>query len=157
MTRTSVAFSPDGNLIASGSIDKTIRLWDATTGLASGPPIAGHTDTVTMVKFSSDGKRIGSGSFDKTVRIWSVVNRQPLGEPMKGHIGRIVSVSFSSDGKQIASGSLDKTVRLWPAQADDQLLCGKLASNMSRQSWRDWISAHLEYIPVCPGLPEAPG
>jgi WD40 repeat protein len=68
---TSVAFSPDGSRIVSGSDDKTIRLWDATTGEQIGDPLVGHTDWVRSVAFSPDGSRIVSGSDDKTIRLWN--------------------------------------------------------------------------------------
>ena len=59
---TSVAFSPDGKRIVSGSGDKTVRVWDAATGQPVGAPLTGHTDSVTSVAFSPDGQRIVSGS-----------------------------------------------------------------------------------------------
>ena len=66
----SVAFSPDGSKIISGSIDKTIRVWDAGTGVEILPPLRGHDDTIYYIAFSPDGSKIISGSDDKTIRVW---------------------------------------------------------------------------------------
>ena len=71
-TVLSVAFSPDGTRIASGSVDKTVRIWDSETGNLVAGPFEGHSGGVSSVAFSPDGTCIASGSSDKTVRIWDV-------------------------------------------------------------------------------------
>ncbi|KAG6327555.1 hypothetical protein ID866_11532 [Astraeus odoratus] len=100
---SSVAFSPDGKRIASGSWDNTICLWDAETGFQLGSALKGHTLNVTSVAFSPDGKRIASGSKDKTICLWDAETGLQLGSPLQGHTSYVSSVAFSPDGKKIAS------------------------------------------------------
>ena len=79
----SVAFSPDGRRIVSGSNDKTIRVWDAETGEEVVGPLKGHSDLVWSVAFSPDGRRIVSGSSDKTIRVWDAETGEKVVEPLR--------------------------------------------------------------------------
>jgi WD40 repeat protein len=117
----SVAFSPNGHLVVSGSDDNTIQLWDAETGQPFGRPLLGHTSEVWSVAFSPDGRRIVSGSDDRTIRLWDAETSQSLGKPLRGHTSSVRSVAFSSNGHHIISGSYDRTIRLWDADTGQQL------------------------------------
>ncbi|KAJ6616366.1 WD40 repeat-like protein [Mycena sp. CBHHK59/15] len=113
---SSVAFSPDGTQIVSGSEDCTVRLWDAQTGHTVAGPIKGHHKGVLSVGFSPDGTQIVSGSEDCTVRVWDAQTGHTVAGPFEGHSKGVLSVGFSPDGTQIVSGSDDHTVQVWDAQ-----------------------------------------
>ena len=115
-TVNSAQFSPDGSMIVSASDDKTVRIWDSTTGVPFGAPLRGHEAPVKVVCFSPDGKKIASGSADTTIRVWDAQTGAPIGLPLCGHEGNINTVLFSPDGTQIVSGSADATIRVWNLQ-----------------------------------------
>jgi WD40 repeat protein len=109
----SVAFSPDGRSIVSGSGDGAVRVWDAITGIER-HSIYSHKDWVLSVAFSPNSQFIVSGSSDMTVRVWDA-NTGAERHTMHGHEDRVYSVAFSPDGQSIVSGSGDETVRVWDA------------------------------------------
>ena len=131
-----VAFSPDGHRLASGSHDKTMRLWDADTGQPIGAPLTGHTDVVYDVAFSPDGHRLASASRDRTVRLWNADTGQPIGAPLTGHTAAVTSVAFSPDGHRLASAGGDGTVRLWNADTGQPI--GGPADRTHRLGGRAW-------------------
>ncbi|KEP45474.1 tyrosine kinase family catalytic domain protein, partial [Rhizoctonia solani 123E] len=118
----SVAFSPDGKSVASGSFDYTIRIWDAHRPSPIGESLTGYNRWINSVSYSPLGDIIASGSDDKTIRLWDVNARRQLGA-MKGNHS-FLSVAFSPDAKLIASGCsgnlfLDPpsdSVQLWDVQ-----------------------------------------
>jgi WD40 repeat protein len=115
----SIAFSPEGKILTSGSIDGTIILWDITDlNLPSqiGVPLTGHEYAVNSVAFSPDGKTLASGSSDGTIILWDVTNPNlpsQIGMRLPYYSGSVNSVAFSPDGKTLASGSSDGTIILW--------------------------------------------
>ncbi|KAI9770961.1 MAG: hypothetical protein M1840_002665 [Geoglossum simile] len=106
-----VAFSPDGQLIASVSNDETVRLWETATGSCRST-LEGHSGNVRAVAFSPDGQLIASTSWDGTVRLWETATG-PCRSTLEGHSGCVHAVAFSPDGQLIASASDDETVWLW--------------------------------------------
>ncbi|KAH8108525.1 hypothetical protein DFH11DRAFT_1084988 [Phellopilus nigrolimitatus] len=116
---TSIAYSPDGQHIVSGSYDNTVRIWDAKTGQQL-HELSGHSSQVNAVAYSPDAQHIVSGSYDNTVRIWDAKTGQQLHE-LSGHSSQVNAVAYSPNGQYIVSGSDDKIVRIWDAKSGQQL------------------------------------
>jgi WD40 repeat protein len=106
---TSVAFSPDGSLIASGSRDYTIKLWRVSDG-ALVATLRGHTDWVNSVAFSPDGSLIASGSDDRTIRLWRVSDGALVKTYDQETGTRVLSIQFSPNGLLFGYGRGDATV-----------------------------------------------
>ena len=109
----SVAFSPDGSVLASGSAENTVQVRDVKTGEVKWERTR-HKDVVSSVRFSPDGKLLASGSWDGTLRLWDPKMGVLKGR-LVGHTHLVTSVAFSPDGRALASGSADKTVQVWNA------------------------------------------
>ena len=109
----SVAYSPDGTKIISGSYDKTIKIWNTNTGQCL-KTLEGHLYFVNSVAYSPDGTKIISGSGDGTIKIWNANTGKCL-KTLNGHSIYVYSVAYSPDGTKIISGSGDKTIKIWDA------------------------------------------
>lgn len=109
----SLDFARNGRHIASGSGDRTVRLWDLETGKeALNLPIE---DGVTTVAISADGQYVAAGSLDKSVRVWDARNGYMVDrlDGPDGHKDSVYSVAFAPNGRELVSGSLDKTIKMW--------------------------------------------
>jgi len=111
----SIAFSPDGCILASGSWDNTIKLWDVRKGLLI-RTLEGHYNCVQRVVFSSDGKRLASASADTSIMLWDVASGVPI-KRFWGHSDEAWTVAISPDGKRLASGGMDNKIILWDVKS----------------------------------------
>jgi WD40 repeat protein/tRNA A-37 threonylcarbamoyl transferase component Bud32 len=115
----SLAFNPVGTTLASGSDDKTIKLWN----LKSRKEIrtfSGHKGIIYSIAMSPDGQTIVSGSHDNTIKVWNLKTGQEI-RTLKGHSSLINSVVISSDGEKVASGSYDNTIKVWNLKTGEEI------------------------------------
>ncbi|MBO3460830.1 serine/threonine protein kinase [Aetokthonos hydrillicola Thurmond2011] len=118
-----VATSPNGQLVASGSNDSTIKLWQLDTGKllrSLGGWFSGHSSMVHTVTFSPDGQVLASGSWDDTIKLWQVTTGREI-RTLMAHSNWVNSLVFSPDGQLLASAGADSTIKLWQVSSGKQI------------------------------------
>ncbi|PMB45197.1 serine/threonine protein kinase [Fischerella thermalis CCMEE 5205] len=115
----SVAFDSDGQKLASGSDDKTIKIWDLATQKEI-QTLKGHSGWIWGVAFSPDGQTLASASADQTVKLWDLATGREI-RTFKGHQAGVTSVAFSPDGQTLATAGLDKTIKLWNVRTGKEI------------------------------------
>ncbi|CAK9019244.1 Uncharacterized WD repeat-containing protein alr3466 [Durusdinium trenchii] len=168
---TAVAISADGKTLASGSSDKTVRVWDAVTGTER-RVLRGHTNFVACVAISSDGCTVVSGSDDNTTRVWDAVSGSQI-RVLEGHTDWVRCVAITQDGKTAISGSQDQSIRLWDlttgaeqrilqdghhavtcvAVSEDGQVLASGSSDTTVRVWdvaagvvKHWLSGHTDWV-----------
>ncbi|MEH1786437.1 MAG: WD40 repeat domain-containing protein, partial [Nostoc sp.] len=116
----------NGQQLASASSDKTIKIWDVSSGKLL-KSLTGHTHWVSSIAYSPNGQQLASASWDKTIKIWDVSSGQPL-KSLTGHSDAVISVAYSPNGQQLASASSDKTIKIWDVSS------GKLLKSLTGHS-----------------------
>lgn len=116
---SSVVFSPNGEVVASASDDKTIKLWRVKDAQEI-TTISGHNNSVHTVVFSPDGEMLASSSHDKTIKLWRMKDGQEI-FTLSGHSNSVYGVAFSPDGEIIASSSWDKTIKIWRVKDGEEI------------------------------------
>ncbi|KAL2782616.1 WD40-repeat-containing domain protein [Aspergillus keveii] len=118
-------------MVASGSADCTIKLWDAKTSLEV-HTLEGHSNLVNSVAFLADSLTVASGSADCTIKLWDAKTGLEV-RTLEGHSGSVQSVAFSADSLTVASGSYDRMIKLWDAKTGLEV--------RTLQCHRNWVRA----------------
>ena len=124
---TSVAFNHDGTILATGSDDNSVILWDSHSGKKL-KTLTAHSNWVTTVAFNHDGTILATGSYDESVILWDSHSGKKL-KTLTAHSGYVTTVAFNHDGTILATGSNDKSVILWDSHSGKELL--KLTAHSS--------------------------
>jgi WD40 repeat protein len=136
-----IAFSPDGKTIASGSTDRTIKLWSPETERCR-LTLQGHSSWIWDLAFHPSGKAIASASYDRTVKLWDVETGNCT-QTLEGHLGSALSVGFSPDGQWLASGGYEQMLKLWRTESYE---CARTWYAHGNRIWTVAFSPNSEWL-----------
>jgi WD40 repeat protein/serine/threonine protein kinase len=119
-----VAFRPDGEWLVTGGHDRTVRVWDATSGREL-VCLQGHREQVTAVAFAPVGQWLVTGSTDGTARLWNAAGGRELRTFQVQNSGPVWAIAVTPDGKRVVTGSEDRTARVWDAASGQELIALK--------------------------------
>jgi WD40 repeat protein len=146
----SVAFSPDGSLLAAGLFDGTVHFFSTDGWKHVGRPLEAHSGRVTSTAFSPDGRMLATGGADGTAALWDVETGKPIGVPLMVEPDTLVFVAFSPDGSHLFAVSTgSRGIRL-DASADDwkRHACLVAGRDLTAREWEDALPDR-PYRPVC--------
>ncbi len=126
----SVAITPDGKQVISGSSDGTLKVWDIASGKEL-RTLTGYSSNIRSVAITPDGKQAISASDDKTLKVWDIASGKEL-RTLRGHASSVWSVAITPDGKQVISGSYDKTLKVWDIASGKELYTLRGHANLVR-------------------------
>uniref|UniRef100_A0AAY3ZTJ9 WD repeat-containing protein 38 n=2 Tax=Denticeps clupeoides TaxID=299321 RepID=A0AAY3ZTJ9_9TELE len=155
------AVSPCGHLCASGSLDATVRIWDAAAApVTCLRVLTGHKKSVETVSFSPDSRWLVSGSWDQSAVVWEVQTGQAFRE-LRGHTGAIQSSAFAEDSQYVATGAWDYMVKVWNLLVEDEVVtleghsgniasvCFSVVGMLASGSWDSSVRVWLPEKGVC--------
>jgi WD40 repeat protein/DNA-binding SARP family transcriptional activator len=146
-----VAFSPDGRLLAAGQVDGSTTLWTTDGWTEAGQPLALRPERVLGVAFSPDGRTLATSHGDGAVVLWDLESRQPIGSPLPGPAGDWVTARFTPDGSRLFAVYESGTAIRWEVDPDvwRQHACTVAGGGLTPEQWEE-VVPEQDYIEVCP-------
>ncbi|MEQ9063866.1 MAG: hypothetical protein RIE58_06800 [Vicingaceae bacterium] len=153
-----VAISNKGDVIASGDLGGTVRLFDAKTKNEIFD-LSGHDARINELKFSPDDSRLASASFDGKIQLWDTQNYNDQPIVLEDHSTWVWSMAFSPDNKYLVSGCVDRLIRKYPTYAFEMAtdMCQRVTRNISKREWDAYVGSDIPYRKTCTELPPGEG